>query len=108
MTKREKDKQMAVRLLAERVEWEMQGWSNAVEDGDMTKEEFQALLNQKEIKKLVEREYKEAHKKGRLVGHSSWAGLEIKHLNFLGKSALLQVFNETTIRVLESFDRSHV
>lgn len=82
---------LAAKLLSDNLVYELQGWDNAVSDGDMTKEEFTSFLAASNMFNMVENLWSDAMKEGILRSHQTDVIVEAKHLKFLGNAKITSI-----------------
>lgn len=91
MTELNFNQKLAQKLLMENLVYEYQGFVNAYDDGEMTKEELQDELDIEKAKETIDHILNEFYKDGYISSPMRNNIVEAKHLKFSGKEVLEKI-----------------
>ena len=85
------NEERATKLLKDILSYEISGWENEVEDGNMTNERFEELIEVSHLNKMATSLLNDAYQEGFLDSPINNSTMESKHLKFLGNAKLDEI-----------------
>ena len=73
-----------IQIITDIIKYEVAGYENAVQDGDMSQEEFNESTTVEALKDIANYHLSDAYKRGVLESPLDIKSMEAKHIKFLG------------------------
>ena len=83
-----KNEKMIKKLVKQNVLFEIQGWENMVDDGELKNEDIENLSSETNLMKKMDNILKESYTNGMLESPMNDIVMEAKHIKFLGNKKL--------------------
>lgn len=98
-----RDENLLHSILKNNIMWELGGYENAWFDGELTCEEFNAMLTEENAMEIATYNLNEAYRKGHLESETNGIALEAKHIKFMGNERIEHIKQVACRNALKHF-----
>lgn len=100
--KMSKQEKLAINVLTDILVYEVEGWQNGLDDGEIEAEEYNEAVSDENLDDFAQGALTDAYKDGYLASPISRVAIEAKHLKFLGKKKLIEIKNKAIVKAKET------